>query len=229
VAWADNGRLRLWNTTTQADLELDITCKALMSTEGRIYVQSANKITEIRLTEAGNSLLALPVPAGNVMEKATRLFPGCAIQSMLGSVFVTLYPKSQSCPQLRVPELEKVRLVDARFEGNVLMVVLQNPTTGQFDRLVLRFDDTYTSYDMRRVEDITPAGLNFIVLNKGGKANICIHLTEETQLEVFSTAKGADAIKVVKDPSLRGDMSLVNLGGRVGYTQDTKIFTMTMK
>ena len=63
---------------------------------------------------------------------------------------------------------------------------------------VFRFDPDFQGYDIRKIENITPSGLNFTVLDSG----VCVSLTEDEKLEVFSVSKGSTSIKSVEDPML---------------------------
>jgi hypothetical protein len=127
---------------------------------------------------------------------------------------------------MRIKELEAYKIVDARFENRVLMVVgTLKAKAGGYDRLTFVFDEDYNTYKVTgTVKDITPAGLNFICLDSG----TCVHLTEEEKLEVWNlTAPGK--VKVVEDKMLGNDMRLIKYGGRVGFLRGDKVFSMRMK
>jgi hypothetical protein len=200
----------------------------LTSYDGRLYVRNRDQILEVLFTETQHAdgrskLIASTRALATVMERASRLFPGGALQDMLGSTFVSLFPRSKTSYQVKMPELDGTKVVDARFDGNVLMVVTTKK--GKYSRFIFRFADDFTSYDTREVEDITPTGLNFVTLDSG----VCVCLTEDENLELFSSKKGSSSVKVVEDKALGNDMRLVKRSGRLGFTRGDSIFEMRMK
>jgi hypothetical protein len=154
---------------------------------------------------------------------ASHLYEGCAIQNMLGSVFVSLFPRSHAGYQVRVKELDSCKLVDAKFEGKVLMVLAAKG--GKYDRLVFRFDDDFEQYDLRVVPDVAPTGLNFITLATG----ICVSLTEDESLEAFPARKGASGTRVVEDPALGNDMQLIKVSGTAGFCRGDRVYKLSLK
>ncbi len=164
----------------------------------------------------------------DVLELASHLYEGCVIQSMLGSTYVSLFPEPKMGCQVRIPELDGYKIVDAKFEGGVLMVV--GALHGKYDRLVFRFPQdwlgqNYTAYDLRKVEGITPTGLNFITLASG----VCVCLTEDETIEAFSAKPGSAGIKVVDDPALGSDMRLHKIKGKAGFERAGKLAQIGLK
>ena len=94
---------------------------------------------------------------------------------------------------------------------------------GKYSRFVVRVDEG-GSHDVRKVEDITPTGLNFVVLDTG----VCVCLTEDEKLELFSVRLGTTQTKVVEDPILGGDMRLSKRGGEVLFSRGTKVYSMKL-
>jgi len=158
-----------------------------------------------------------------VLENASHLYEGAVIQNMLGSVFVSLFPKSKTGYQIRIPELDRYKIVDAKFDSGVLMVV--GAKDGRYDRHVFRFDEDFATYDLRTIPDITPTGLNFVTLASG----VCVSITEEEKIEAFSAKKGSQGLKVVEDPAVGNNMRLLKVNGKVGFERGGKIYQMSLK
>lgn len=200
----------------------------ISSYDGRLYVRNRDRVLEVVLTETQHAdgrpkVIAATRDLAMVMERASRLFPGGVLQDMLGSVFVSLFPRSKASFQVRVPELDSLKIVDARFDSGVLMILATKK--GKYSRFIFRFTEDYTSYDVREVEDIQPTGLNFVTLESG----VCVCLTEEENLELFSAKKGSGATKVVDDKILGNDMRLVKRSGRLGFLRGNALYEMRMK
>jgi len=215
-------KLKLHNGLRRQEIAIDLDAETIAEYNGRILIKASSHIYEINLMKAGNDVMATANIIGNVMPKATRLWGGVATQNMLGSAFVSLFPDKGLCYQVKVPELDKYKIIDAKFDGGVLMVV--GVKKNHYDRLVFRFDKSYTKYDVRYVKDIVHTGLNFVTLDTG----ICVCLNEDENIEAFSAKMNSSTIKVVEDSALDGDMRLFKMGGKVGFYRGDKIYSMSM-
>jgi hypothetical protein len=116
------------------------------------------------------------------MPHASALFCGVLVQSVLGATHATLL-EAGGCPQVRIAELDRRRVVDARHDGGVLVVLTSR--AGRFDRWVFRFDRARRSYDHHRVRDVTPIGAVFVTTDRGTCA-----LRSADGVQVFSAAPG---------------------------------------
>jgi len=96
---------------------------------------------------------------------------------------------------------------------------------GKYHRFVFRFDSEFKSYDVRKVEDVTATGLNFVTLDSG----VCVCLNEDEELELFSCKKGSKSVKTIQDPVLGGDMRLVKNYGELMFFRENKLYKMKMK
>lgn len=194
----------------------------------RFYIRNRSRILEVEfyenLSARGQTKVTVIAShaVADVLEQASRLYEGCVIQNMLGAVFVSLFPRPRAGYQVRVAELDRYKVVDAKFDGGVFMAV--GARDGKYDRFVLRFDDEFQTYDVRVVEDIAPSGLNFITLATG----ICVALTEDETLEAFSARKGATNIRVVEDAALGNDMRLAKVGGKAGFTRGGRVYQVSL-
>lgn len=223
LAWANKGMLCLYDATSREDISLPLAIDSIMGSGGRIYVKSGERIIEIMLTDTGSKVIPSPRIAVNVLEHASRLYDGVVVQDLLGSIFVSVFPRASASYQIRIPQLSPYKIVDAKCEGQVLMVI--GARNGKYDRLTFVMPDDYSTVSLQNtVYDITPAGLNFVVLDNG----TCVHLTEEEKLEVWNV-KAPAMVRPVEDLALGNDMRLVKVGGRVGCIRGNKIYSLRMK
>ena len=225
VGSSQRDTLKLVNVAAGTPVEFNSIARGVMNYDDRIYVHGLDSISEVEFSKIGNMTLSAVHRVANILESATEMFSGVAIQNLLGSVFVSVFPKAKEHRQIRMEELDGYRVVDAKFDNNVLMVIGEKK--GRFDRLVFRFDEmhAYHQYDVRIEDDIQLSSLNFVTLDSG----VCICLNEDEDLEVFSNRKDARSIKVVKDKTLSGDMMLYKDGGRLLVAHDKKLYRLTMK
>jgi hypothetical protein len=195
--------------------------KGVMEYGNRIYIQNDCSILEAQFFEGQKTLITLR-PVGNCLEKATQLYPGVAIQNLLGTYYASFFPQSGQCHQIAIKELTGYKVLDAKFENGVLMIVVSK--RGKYDRFVMRFASDW-SYDLRVVKDVTYSGLNFTVLDNG----ICVCINEEEKVEIFSHTKDRADIKEIDDPAIDSSMKLFHKGMKVLFAKGNKLFSMSMK
>jgi hypothetical protein len=203
---------------------IDFVTEALQATDygGRIYVRNGPNVVEVMLKE-GNVTLASPAIVANIAEKSSTMFEGCLFQNLLGSYFVSIFPESGKHYQIKMDELDGYRLVEAKYDGGVLMVV--GIKDGRYDRFVFRLSSMYTKYDVRRIEDIDHTGLNFVVLDSG----ICVCINEEDQVEVFLSKRESELLRIIEDSGIDGSMKLFKDGIRVLASKGNKLYSLKMK
>lgn len=225
TASLEDGQLRLWNIRDQQDIPISTRGTDLMAYDGRIYVHSGRFINEIHFVEQGRICIATAQPVANVLEHATQVFRGVVVQQIFNTYHVSVFPEERHHRQVKIGELEGYRLTDAKFEKGVLMVIGCKLDTGEYDRFVIRFSKDWTKYDCRKIENITPVGINFTVMDSG----IVVCITEEQAVEVFSKEMGSQSMKVIRDDkAVDADMHLCNRGG-VQFAKGFKLFSFKMR
>ncbi len=129
---------------------------------------------------------------------------------------------SGKCYQINIKELDKYKIVDAKYENNVLVV--EGHKGGQYDRFVIRLSGDYSNYNLRKIEDIPYTGLNFTVSDSG----ICVMINEQEKLEIFHN-KTSSQVKVIDDPVVKSNMNLYHEGARILFTKDNELYSIRMK
>jgi len=213
--------VKLYNLTDRRGVAFSLEASDLMAYDGRVYMRVRDSVYELVLADMGADLVATTRLACTVMENSTQMFPGVVIQDMLDTMVVSVFPRSGITVQLLPDELKGYRIVDARYDRGVLMVVGEKQ--GQYDRLVFRFEDA--EYDVRVVENITPAGLNFVVLDSG----VAVCLNEDEKLEMFKADHRSRKLSYLEDPVLGGDMMLARVKGQLHFYRGNKLYKMSMK
>ena len=219
----DLHHLGLYDLTTKEMIPATLRADDVMVSGETIYVKSRDKILEVTFTETATKIVAGSRLAANVLENASKLYEGVVLQSLLGEPHASLFPRPGASYQKTLPELKGHKVVEAKHDGGVLMVLAAEG--GTYHRFVFRFDADYDKYDLRKVEDVTPAGLNFVTLDSG----VCVCLNEDEQLELFSSKVGSKSVKTIEDPELGGDMRLTKHHGQVRFSRGNKLYGMKMK
>jgi hypothetical protein len=211
LAWIEGGRVRLLNLLDRREVAIDLAGARVIAARGRLYVHSGPRIVELGFVEAAQ-LIPAPSVVAHVLEHATRLHQGCALQDVMGSAWVSAFAAPGVAHQLKLPELDGARVVHARYDRGVLMVVAV--VGGAWKRFVFRFPTDHRTYDLRIV-DSEPRAPDFVTLDSG----VCVALDEAEQLEVFFAEPGSADLRRVVDRALGGDMHLHDGGGTLVFTR----------
>jgi len=220
AAWLDGGYVKLHDITKNKLINFSCSGSKIMDIEGRIYVQNGMNIIEIVFTEIKDKIIASPHIVANVLEQATRFYDGVVIQNLFDAYYASIFPMTKNCQQIALRELDGLRVIDAKYEGKILMVVAVDKK-GHYNRFTFAFKDDW-KYDIAKKENITYTGLNFTVLDNG----VCIHIDEDENIEIFNKLSNA---KVVTDDAINNDMLLYHKGAAVLFTKDNAIYSVAMR
>jgi hypothetical protein len=162
---------------------------------------------------------------GQCLERATTLYRGCAIQDMLGSTMVSLFPMAGRCYQVRLKELEGqlgLRVVDAELQRNILQIVTERHS--KITRWRFRFADDFMSYDLAitDISGLANTSINFACLETG----IVVEGFGDDDLLVYSSKKDSATSKHITGG---GTYRLAADGNRLLGAHGDQIFQLSMK
>lgn len=204
--------------------------KDLMTYEGRLYTQYGGHVQEVQFIPAGKICLTPVQEVATVLEHASQMFPGVVIWDLLcgkGSQMrrhhALIFPASGTCFQMPLPVLDQYRVVDARFESGILMVVGEK--RGQYDRFVFRLDLRSENYESWYVPNAGNFGLNFVVLDSG----ICCFLNEKGKLEIFRNEMNDPNHQTVESDVLQGGFQLYKNGAQLLAAQGDKLYHLSLR
>jgi hypothetical protein len=223
VAFMDGLKPHFYDLTAQVELGPAIEGEAIMLNDGRLYVKQNESILAIEFLELARQTLLTVRVVANVMMKSTLLFDGLAIQNLLGASYVAIPTAVDVCHQVRLAELDGYRVVDARLLKNVLLVVATK--SGIYDKLIFRFADDFSSYDVRVVANTAAIDIDFTVLDSG----IVLNVTDEGDLEVFSRYRNSAQIKVINDPAIHGNLRLFHVGTQALIARENRLYKIKMR
>ncbi|HEU4509243.1 MAG TPA: hypothetical protein VFR78_13435 [Pyrinomonadaceae bacterium] len=208
AAYHDGMRLTFRDLTRDQNIETQIEGEEVMLSHGQLYIKQHENIFAIDLIELPNNFLLSLRSVANVMMNATRMFEGLAIQNLLGASYASIPGTGNVCHQVRLPELDSARIVDAKLYRNVLVVVVADK--GRYDKLIFRFSKDFAAYDVRRLQDVATTGIEFTVLDTG----VVLHLNDDNNLEVFSSTKDSAKLSVLEDEALKENLKLFHTGAQ---------------
>ena len=223
AAWIDSAQVRFCDLSSGQDLNAEVSGNELFVSGGRIYIRQESRLLEVGFTELPHTVLVKTRVGGNVLPNAAQVFEGVIIQNLLGAYYASLLPASGVCYQVRLKELDGYRVIEARAFRNVLIIVAAHG--GTFDKFIYRFNEEFSDDDLRVISDVALTGINFVVLDSG----VCLHLTDNDELEIFASRKGSAGIKVISDPAVRGDARLFHAGAQALIARGHKLCRLTMR
>ena len=217
--------LSFHDLTTGLNLKTDLQAEAMMLNDNRLYLKRRTELLEVDFREMpGGRIIPCAKVIANVSQHATQMFDGVLFQNLLGAYYASIPSAAGICHQVRLPELDDYRIVDAWLERNMLMLL--GTRAGQYDKLIFRFAKDFQSYDVRSVMNVSATEINFTVLDSG----LCLHLNDNDDLEIFSRQMHASAIKIISDPFLRtGSARLFHTGSQALLARGPQLYKFSLR
>ena len=182
TAQQDNSNKIKFQELTKADPAGTAASDDMFVRNNAFYTISRGKLVENSFTAFGNKMVHRVKEVENLSVNSATVYDGCVIQDLLGKMFLTLPYKLGSCFSKHIPQLDGYRIVGAKAEKNIVVVVGEKK--GQFDRIILVYNKDFTICDVRKTDDITYDTINFTVMDNG----LCILLASDSELELFASA-----------------------------------------
>jgi hypothetical protein len=216
--------LSLYDASTGIDIECSIKAEQLMTYGKRLYVKQEDNIFEIEFLELNqNKITAAMTVVCNILPNATRVFDGVVIQDLLGAKFASIFPESKNHYQVKIPQLNDYRIMDAKYENNVLVVIGEKK--GKYDQFIIKFDkDDFSEYNLIATYGVTYSGINFTVLDNG----ICVMINPDGEVELFHNRKDSLDVKLIKDTTL-ADGKLFHEGNTTLLARGNTIYSIKLK
>lgn len=207
--------------------KLDVECTDKMIVENTLYIRNEGKLIEIAFDDMGEKVVPSIRTVWDIMPRSSEMFSGVVYQDILGKpYFGMLVPatgKFSSFVETEIQELQGYKIVDAKHENRVCMVV--GYKQGRYDRFVLRFGRHYKIYDCRVIKDVDCVSINFVVLDNG----VVISINEDGVMEIFSNNVENGEIRVVTDPEVDGTLKLCKDGTKAMFFRGNSLYRIRMK
>jgi len=204
-----------------------IECSEIMEIDNTLYFNCRDKLVEMQISEKNDRIIAAVKSLWNILPKSNQVLDGLICQNALGAPYLVIpQPRPNgpsSCVNIHIPEIADFRILNARHENRICMIV--GHKDDRYSRIILKFDDSYKSYDIRIIEDIEYTGINFTVLDNG----VVIAINDEGSLEIFSNRYGMDRIDILKDSNIESTMQLCKDGIAAKFYKRNQLFSIRMK
>ena len=186
-----------------------------------IYTISGNgKMVQNRFTAVGNKIIHRITEVENVSVLTTVMYDGLAIQNLLGQYALILPYGVDSCFSKIIPQLTGYRVVDAKSDRNVVVIIAEK--NGQYDRFIIIFRKDYSDFDVRIVKDIAYDGINMAVLDNG----LCMLLASPDELELFGNNQN---ISVLQAPPFDNAMKCFSIGNEFFFLNGNTVHQLKRK
>lgn len=222
-SYINSGKVKLFVVKDNIEIDCNIDAEQITSYDGRIFIKNLDMLSEINFIELPHNTKVVPYQLSSVMTNSTKLYDGVAIQNMLGTYVAEIFPKKNFCYQIPIPELKGYQIIDAKYDNHILMIV--GSKKAKYDKFIFKLNEKFSSYSLRKDENITYQGLNFIVLDNG----ITVHINESEDLEIFNNKDTSNNVKVIKNSIISGDMRLFKDGSHVMFAKGKSLYRMKMK
>ncbi len=175
-----NNKLKL--TIAKKDITINCDVKNIFVSDNRLYAVSSGIVNEIVFNEISpQNIRATVRHVGSIIDsKATRVFPGCIIQNILGRYLLSIFPKSGKCSQFQLRELEGWQILSAKYDKEILVVSAESG--GKYKSLIYYLGNNKISDPVEFTNEYYE--VNFCVTNN----NICVLMTPNGRLLIFRTA-----------------------------------------
>lgn len=211
------------NLHNRKEVTLNITYSQFTTYKNRIFLQIGEKVYEILINEIGENIVPTLKEISNVLEFGTKLIGGFFVQSLLGTTTIVVSPKQDLSYQIRIPELNDYQIIEGKFDTSVINLTGFNNKNKQYDKIVIRFNDDFSKYDLMIKNNISLGTINLTVLpNK-----LMISQVDEDNLQIKSTQLGVDKFKAVDISG--NNLNLTSEGMIVLTYQNKELFQIKAK
>jgi hypothetical protein len=204
-------------------LTATIKAQRIFRANNAIYSVFGDKLTRLHMHEFAHIMLA-PGASWSILPHAHTVLDGLVYQNVLGQPYLLVPYQQQghdACFIQAIAELAGYTILQGRHENGVAMLL--GYRDGRYDVLILRFSEDYQGYTARVLADVEQPQLNFSVLDNG----VVVHILQDGELEIFR--RHGEAVKVLQDPAIRGDMRLSHDGAQALFYQDNSLYAMRMQ
>jgi hypothetical protein len=193
----------------------------LVTGDERLFAVTDRGLSEIVLTKVGTGVFATNGKTWGLSPHALTWHRGIGVWDALGARYLMVPCGGKGVAQIRVRELDDLRVVAGVCEGRLASLVAVDKA-GAYQRLDLVLDRTMTAYTVASTPTST-AELNMTVLLKGVTARI------EDDGELTITVPTTGTVNNVADKDIATDMLLARIGDGVVYVKDGSLWSLRMK
>lgn len=194
-----------------------IEAEAVMSCNNIIYSVNAGELVEHSFERMGK-LIHVTDGVSNI-SSSFKVFKGLIVQDDFTKIHLAIPFEKGMCANPYIKELDGHRIIDARYEKGICMIITEHQS--KYLRHILCFNDDHSTYTIREEEIIDLHAANIIVLpNK-----ICVALDDEKLTLFVDNSNRKEITNCPFDVSMR----LYHEEMLVLFTDHKRLYSVTMK
>ena len=202
-------------------LTLLVKAHHIFRSENRLFIVTDRGLTEIFFRVIGAKPIIAVGQTWGAMVNSTKWYDGVGVQDALGAMYVIVPFSDKSCTQIRVPEIDGLKIITAKA-GNRYIVIITADKNGDYHKVELILSRDYVSYQIIKNKIDSP-DLNVALLPKGVTASI----EDDGELVIFVPTSGV--INKVSDKYITTDIDLANWEDRVVYIRKGQVWSVRIK
>jgi hypothetical protein len=184
-----------------------------MVSDGSIYTMKNGDLIENYFEKLGK-VKHLTKAVSTVVD-SSQMFRGVVFQDVFGKAKLSIPYEHGKCANIDVSELDGYRIIDAKRIGRFCITIGEKK--GKFDRIILYFNERFTSYETRGDADISYRSVNLMVKQNG----MAVTIKDDDTLEMFYDIKRGS--KEITDCPVEATMPLYDGVSNVLFTNDSKL------
>jgi hypothetical protein len=198
-------------------LDLRVAGHALFRYDNRLFVASGASLVELAYVKMARPTMAVKRTMSILHPQAVQWFDGVGVERVFEATFVVAPVRQDEFATVRVPELDKLVVLDA-LAGPRLAIFAVVDRSGGTRRVTVSFSRDYSTYTAK-TEDADTAEINSVILPNG----VCASIERDGHLVV--RAPGGE-VRDVADPSLTTETTLGTWGDRVTGISGGVLYTL---
>lgn len=140
-------KIGVFDWTQGKVIDQEILADDMMVFDGELYFRSGNTIMCQTYTRMGNKTVGCTEAPGNAFGSSCKLYPGVAVQDIVGKCWIGLPANSACWHEIHVDALDGCRIVDAKRTHNC--VVLISERSGNYTRTVITLSNSMSVRHIR--------------------------------------------------------------------------------
>lgn len=214
-----DGRVECQDLEKRSAVNINLNGEKIFRVDNNLYVKDEDNIYLLTFMKTGNFVNVLPKLVNKVLPNSAKVFEGLVVDNILGRNFALVIDGTRSL-KIPLPYLDSGKLVNAKYQNKVLMVVYSE--NGNYKKAIHKLDNNF-NYDTRTL-DVNSGDINFTVLDNG----VVLHFLEDDELELFQNKKDSTMSKTFKDNNITSSDLLFSKGTQAMFARGKELYKFTM-
>jgi hypothetical protein len=189
--------------------------------ENRLYIINDEKLMEIKFKGISGRVFVTTGNVWSVLPNSTHVFRELIYSDVLGKPYLYIPFKEDACSIVQIPELVKHKIIDAKYENGICMLLTFAKHV--YNRVAIKFNPDFQTYAFEIETDVIPSGVNFVSLPN----NIYMYYTGEGEVVIGSRFKSEK--KIFSDIKFDSEITFCHNGLEVHYYSNNTLYRIKVK